>query len=254
MHDSRLSLTAPTTAQRCAGWLRATRRRATVGQGISGLAVLSVLVVLSGCALPSDNVADVPGDAATSRGEAVPPALAAPSEDGSIVSGQPIETPCWSYDGPQTFVNNISSQEESLCAGALELWGEVRDGTVVPTGVGAIHGQVSVEPVRVSTSDSWMVGTDVGGAVDAVADSYFAHYGKVISLHEPITLDGVPANITRVEGSVDATQTKAFITVFAPEPFTPGTEAVQFFVIGIVTPYDNGDELIEQVVDTWQWS
>ncbi|WP_336708734.1 hypothetical protein [Oerskovia sp. USHLN155] len=71
-------------------------------------------------------------------------------------------------------MNNISADEERRCAGALELWGEVREGTVVPTGVGAIYGQVSVEPVRVSTSDSWMVGTDVDGAVDAVADSYFA--------------------------------------------------------------------------------
>ncbi|MFD4991375.1 hypothetical protein ACFWI1_04800 [Cellulosimicrobium cellulans] len=98
------------------------------------------------------------------------------------------------------------------------------------------------------------VGSDLDGAVDALADSYFAENGTIISLHEPTDLDGVPANITRVEGDFDATQTKAFITAFAPEPFTPGADTVQFFVIAIVTPYDNGEALIEQVVSTWRWA
>lgn len=72
-------------------------------------------------------------------------------------------------------------------------------------------------------------------------------------MREAATLDGVPANITRVEGISSTTQTKVFISAFAPAPFAPGTETVQFFVIGIVTPYDNGDELIAQVIETWQW-
>lgn len=255
MSDSRSFPTVPVAPHRRAGALRATRHRTAAGPGSSGLAVVGILAVLCGCALPFDKVTHGSGDVTALRSEGAPAPLATSSEgDGSIVSGQPIQTPCWSYEGPQSFVNNISAQEESLCAGALELWGAVRDGRVVPTGVGAIYGQVSVEPVRVSTSDSWMVGTDVDAAVDAVADSYFAQNGEVISLHEPTTLDGVPANITRVEGNVDATQTKAFITSFAPEPFTQGTGAVQFFVIGIVTPYDNGDELIDQVIDTWRWN
>lgn len=98
------------------------------------------------------------------------------------------------------------------------------------------------------------VGTDLGGAVDLLADSYFAENGSILSLHEATTLDGVPANITRVEGSFEETRTKAFITAFAPERFASGTDEVQFFVIAIVTPYENGDELIEQVTGTWTWS
>ncbi|RXR31907.1 hypothetical protein EQW78_15790 [Oerskovia turbata] len=253
MHDLPCSQPNPDTARPRAG--QHPMRRRAVGHGIAGLAAAGILAVLSGCAVAFDNAtSDGSGRAATSRSEGTPAPLApSAAEEISIVSGQLIDTPCWSYEGPQTFVNNISVDEERLCAGALELWGEVREGTVVPTGVGAIYGQVSVEPVRVSTSDSWMVGTDVDGAVDAVADSYFAQNGKVISLHEAATLDGVPANITRVEGSSSATQTKAFVSAFAPAPFTPGTETVQFFVIAIVTPYDNGDELIAQVIETWQW-
>jgi hypothetical protein len=223
-----------------------------------GLVVAGILAALSGgCTLPRDIATDDESGAAavTSQSERAPATLAAPSqEDYSIVSGRQIETPCWSYEGPQNFVNNISSDDARLCQGALELWGEVIDGAVVPTGVGAIYGRVKVEPVRVSTSDAWGVGSDLDGAVDALADSYFAENGTIISLHEPTDLDGVPANITRVEGDFDATQTKAFITAFAPEPFTPGADTVQFFVIAIVTPYDNGEELIEQVVSTWRWA
>lgn len=172
----------------------------------------------------------------------------------AIVSGQPARTPCWSYEGPEAFVNNVSSDQEEHCHGALELWGELVEGAVVPTGVGAIYGQVSVQPVRVATSEAWGVGTDLGGAVDLLADSYFAENGSILSLHEATTLDGLPANITRVEGSFEETRTKAFITAFAPERFASGTDEVQFFVIAIVTPYDNGDELIEQVTGTWTWS
>ena len=238
------------------GWCAAPPRRTPTSRRITGLAIAGILAALSGCTIPRDIATDdESGAAATSQSERAPATLAAPPQgDFSIVSGQPIETPCWSYEGPQNFVNNISSDGETLCLGALELWGEVIDGVVVPTGVGAVYGQVKVEPVRVSTSDAWGAGRDLDGAVDALADSYFAENGTIISLHEQTVLDGVPANITRVEGGIKETRTKAFITAFAPEPFTPGDSAVQFFVIGIVTPYENGDELIEQVVSTWRWA
>lgn len=254
MLDSYEPPTTSRVTQGVPGGRAAPRRRASTSRRI--LAVAGILAALSGCAFPGDIAADdESGAAPTSQSERAPATLAAPAqEDYSIVSGQQIETPCWSYEGPQNFVNNISSDDESLCLGALELWGEVIDGAVVPTGVGAIYGRVNVEPVRVSTSDAWGVGGDLDGAIDALADSYFAENGTIISLHEPTDLDGVPANITRVEGDFDATQTKAFITAFAPEPFSPGADTVQFFVIAIVTPYDNGEELIEQVVSTWRWA
>ncbi len=232
----------------------ATRRRATVGRVLSGLGVAVVLTVVPGCALPFVETDDgaTPAAAVTPQSEGEP---ATPSGAGyEIVSGQPVRTHCWSYEGPKAFVNNVSSDQEEHCHGALELWGEVVDGAVVPTGVGAVYGQVSVEPVRVATSEAWGVGTDLGGAVDLLADSYFAENGSILNLHEATTLDGVPANITRVEGTFEETRTKAFITAFAPERFASGTDEVQFFVIAIVTPYDNGDELIEQVTGTWTWS
>ncbi len=256
MLDLHERTTTTAVARHCSGEPAAPGRRTSVGQGVTGLAVAVVLAALSGCASPVGVATDDDsGDPAASQSEGAPaPAVAPWGEDFSIVSGQPIETPCWSYEGPQRFVNNISSDDENLCLGALELWGEIVDGAVVPTGVGAVYGRVKVEPVRVSTSDTWGTGTDVDRAVDILADSYFAENGEVVSLREATTLDGVPANITRVDGDLDVTQTKAFITAFAPEPYTPGADAVQFFVIAVVTPYDNGDELIDQVVSTWRWA
>ncbi len=256
MHTLHEHTTTTDVARHRSGEPAAPGRTTSVGHGIAGLALVGLLLALSGCAFPHDIAThDDSGDAVPAQSEGAPTTSALPTDqDFSIVSGQPIATPCWSYEGPRTFVNNISSDDEKLCLGALELWGEVTDGAVVPTGVGAVYGRVKVEPVRVSTSDAWGVGTDLDGAVDALADSYFAENGTILSLHEPTTLGGVPANITRVEGTFAETRTKAFITAFAPEPFTPGDDAVQFFAIGIVTPYDNGDELIEQVVSTWRWA
>lgn len=172
----------------------------------------------------------------------------------SVVSGQPIETPCWSYDGPQYFTNNISQDAVDACIGKLELWGEIDgDGNVTPTGVGAIFGQVGVEPVRVSTAEGYAPGTDPVAVVDALEDSYFGAQGTVISLHEPAQLGGVAADITRVDSETPETQTKAFITAYAPSTYDIGGEEAQLFIISIVTPYGNGDELIQQVLDTWEW-
>jgi hypothetical protein len=169
------------------------------------------------------------------------------------VSGQIVETPCWSYEGPALFVNSVSPDASALCYGAQELWGEMHDGVVVPAGDGEVYGQVSVEPVRVEASESWAPGTDVDAVVDALAVSYFPENGTILSLHEGATLDGVPANVTRVQGTSGATQTKAFITAFAPRTYAPGPDEVRLFVIAIVTPYSNGDELIDQVLDSWRW-
>ncbi|GAB3595942.1 DUF4190 domain-containing protein [Microbacterium tumbae] len=172
----------------------------------------------------------------------------------SVVSGQLIETPCWSYDGPQHFTDNISADAVAACNGKLELWGESdAEGNVTPTGVGAIFGQIGVEPIRVSTAEGYAPGTDPVAVVDALEESYFAPQGEIESLHEEATLGGVPADVTRIDSDAELTETKAFITAYAPAPYDVEGEQVQLFIISIVTPYENGDELIQQVLDTWQW-
>lgn len=177
-------------------------------------------------------------------------------ETWSTVSGQEIDTPCWSYDGPQYFVNNISTADAEACFGALELWGEWQDdGTFKPTGGGDVAGQIQVDPYSAADADSLAPGGDVDAVVDAIESTqqYFSQQGTIISLHEPTTIGGVPATITRVDSNVPETKTKAFITVLVPEPYQAGGEQLRLFIISVTTPYDNGDEQIDHVIDTWEW-
>lgn len=174
----------------------------------------------------------------------------------SSVSGQLIDTPCWSYDGPSYFVNNISTAETDACRGALELWGEWQDdGTFKLTGTGGTAGQIQVDPYSAANAEALAPGGDVDAVVDAIESTqqYFSQQGTIISLHEPTTLGGVPATITRVDSDAADTKTKAFITVLVPEAYEAGGDQLRLFIISVTTPYDNGDEQIEQVVDSWKW-
>lgn len=177
-------------------------------------------------------------------------------DEWSAVSGQLIDTPCWSYDGPEYFVNNISDSDVDACMGALELWGEWQaDGTFKPTGVGSIAGQIQVDPYSAANVEALAPGGDVDAIVDAIESSqqYFSQQGTIISLHEPTTIGGVPATITRVDSNAADTKTKAFITVLLPEGYDVGGTQVTLFIISVTTPYENGDEQIDHVIDTWQW-
>jgi len=174
----------------------------------------------------------------------------------SAVSGQWIDTPCWSYDGPVHFVNNISQGDADACRGALELWGEWQaDGTFLPTGAGEVAGQIQVDPYSAANAEALAPGGDVDAVVDAIESTqqYFSQQGAIISLHEPVTLDGVPATVTRVDSTVADTKTKAFITVLVPEAYDVGGQQTTLFIISVTTPYDNGDEQIDQVVSSWEW-
>lgn len=227
------------------------------GKGLSITAIiLSSLAFLTGVVMLAVLFFVIPSavDSIPDQDQGWPDPTQAPETSALAVDGQSIDTPCWSYEGPAAFVNNISQDSADACVGKLELWGEVDDsGDVIPTGVGAIYGQVSVEPIRQSTSNGFAEGTDPVAIVDAIKDSYFAPQGEIISLHEDATLGGMPADITRIDSDVEETQTKAFITVFAPQAYDLNGEPSQLFIISIVTPYENGDELIQQVLDSWEW-
>ena len=83
--------------------------------------------------------------------------------------------------------------------------------------------------------------------------SYFPDAGEVTSLREAVSLDGVEANLTRLTSTAEKTQTKAFLTVFAPDSYQSAGEPVRFFVISFVIPDHNGEEIIAAAVDSWRW-
>lgn len=228
---------------------------------LSGLAALTgiVMLVITFVLIPSAaNNAQVFGDDADQWAEEVPDQEQ--TEEGfdeaefSTVSGQLIDTPCWSYDGPQYFTNNISEDAVAACSGKLELWGEWDDeGHFHPTGVGMTAGEISVMPVDTATSDGFGTVGDVDAAIEGLQDSFFSQQGGALIDEELVTLDGSEAKLLRYESSSPETQTKAFVVTYAPAPYPVEGARAQLFVIALVTPYSNGEEQLQQVLDTWEW-
>jgi hypothetical protein len=172
----------------------------------------------------------------------------------SVVDGQFIETPCWSYDGPQYFTNNISADAVATCTGKLELWGEYdSERNFFPTGVGMIAGQIGVMPLSLEASDAYGPAGDLDAALEGLKEPFFSKQGGEAISEETITLDGVEARLTRYESDSTDTKTKAFITVFSPEPYAVADTQVQLFVISLVTPYSNGEDQLQQIIDSWDW-
>ena len=167
---------------------------------------------------------------------------------------QPIITPCYSFNGPAGYINNQSVEKTEGCVTSLELWGEYdADGEINNTGVGSILGSVLVEPVPVASTDEWAPSGRLDDMVEFLNQSYFPDAGEVTSLREAVSLDGVEANLTRLTSTAEKTQTKAFLTVFAPNSYQSAGEPVRFFVISFVIPDHNGEEIIAAAVDSWRW-
>ncbi|TFD71537.1 hypothetical protein [Cryobacterium gelidum] len=171
-----------------------------------------------------------------------------------LSDAQPIVTPCYSFNGPVGYINNQSAEKTEGCVTSLELRGEYdSNGEINNTGVGSILGSVLVEPVPVASTDAWAPSGRLDDMVDFLNRSYFPDAGEVTSLREAVSLDGVEANLTRLTSTAEKTQTKAFLTVFAPERYQSAGEPVRFFVISFVIPDDNGEEIIAAAADSWRW-
>ena len=121
------------------------------------------------------------------------------------------------------------------------------------TGVGEILGTVTIEPIHTSTSTGWGTDGSIDGIVDYLNQSYIPQLGTVISLKEPVTLDGTPANLTRVQSTKALTKTKALLVTQAASPYSTSTGDVQVFSISFVIPQDNGDAIIQELAKSWTW-
>ncbi|MEV8252996.1 DUF4190 domain-containing protein [Rhodoglobus sp. NPDC076762] len=238
----------------------AIRMRVRRGFGIAGL-VLSIVAVITGILVSIFSLFVLPGVLANVDFDALEELQDDSSlvESGGLVDdydvdGQVVVTPCYSFDGPAGFLQSEQAANVGDCWTTLNLWGEFsEDGTFTNTGVGAVWGSVSVEPVSTATSDLRASPDDLDGIVDSLAEDYIPQLGQLISLTEAATLDGQPANITRVQSDAEQTQTKALIVAFAPESYATSSGDVQLMLISVVTPFDNGDALIDSIVESWRW-
>jgi hypothetical protein len=182
------------------------------------------------------------------------------SQESTGVAFQQVDTPCYSFDGPAHYINNLSASDVELCSSRLELWGDVTaEGEVRSTGVGAVFGSVAVEPIRVETSDAMAPSDTIDEMVQAMSLEYLPSLGTVDSLIEPITLDGTDANLTRLDSDAEFTDLKAVITARAPADFQTANGPVRYFVLSVVIPDEVGqtsadeDQILAELIRTWAW-
>lgn len=180
-----------------------------------------------------------------------------------VAPPQIIETPCYGFDAPSGYINNQAAADAEACWTTLELWGELdADGDFVNTGEGDLFGSIYIEPVGADIIESWGVGSgsdggDLDAAVNYLAEVYYSQLGTITSLKTPVMLDGVPANITRFDNGSGPDTTNVAIVSFSPTTYSLEQESstieANFWVITVATMEDDGDDIIEQLVETWQW-
>ena len=188
-----------------------------------------------------------------------PPSITEPEPEPDVVppgdlAFVTIDTPCYSFDGPAHFLNNISDDNVANCGTDLELWGEKQaDGTILPTGVGAVFGSVVVEPVRAS----YVTENTATGTLDEVQafleQGYLLESGKSIIQTTDVPLGGVPAKVTFLEPNSEFTQLRAVVAVLPPSNYPGTSEELGLFLITVSTEEDNGEAILESVLNTWTW-
>lgn len=185
-----------------------------------------------------------------------PPPITEPTE--APVAGDltftAIDTPCYTFDGPAHFTNNISADDTANCGTNLELWGEKQaDGTFLPTGVGAVFGTVAVEPVRAS----YLLENTAAGTLEEVQafleTGYLLQSGQSIIQTNDVTLGGAPAKLTFLVPNSPDTQLRAVVAVLPPTVYPGATEDIGLFLITVSTEEDNGDAILESLLNTWTW-
>ncbi|TFD50107.1 hypothetical protein E3T46_12310 [Cryobacterium sp. Hh11] len=169
-----------------------------------------------------------------------------------MAEGQPIVTPCYSFTGPRDYTNSFGNTR--ACVTALELLGERdADGVIHKTGFGSVLGRVMVTPDAMMITDAGVRNGSLDDVVEFVIETYYPEAGEVTSPKEAVSLDGVDANLTRLNGTAENTRTRAFLTVLAPKAYQFAADPVKFFVISFVIPEDNGEEIIAAAIDSWRW-
>lgn len=183
----------------------------------------------------------------------------APDSSSSEVAATDVETvtldtPCYSFAAPAGYINNQSKEATAACATNAELWGEYNaDGTVKNTGVGAILGSVNVEAIGSAAAADFAPDGTLEGMMGYLDAEFIPAMGTVIGQAESVTIDGTPAVLTRVTSDVAATKTKALLVLKAPDAYQVPDKDVQFFLLSVVTPEENGDAIIDAAISSWTW-
>ena len=146
-----------------------------------------------------------------------------------------VSTPCYSFTGPEGWINHQPTYATKDCQTNLESWGDLQpDGTVTFDRLGDVYGYVTVRAAF--TADS------------------ITHTGTAIRL------DGADADLVETSGTntspshdnITATKTEIMVELPHPEKNYDGTFSVLF--IEIAASDDQVQDVVHRLVDTWKWN
>ncbi|HPM52686.1 MAG TPA: DUF4190 domain-containing protein [Rhodoglobus sp.] len=175
-----------------------------------------------------------------------------PSRD--TVEFQNLSTPCYEFDGPSNFINNLSDDRIAACFTKLQLWGEkTEDGQILPTGAGEVFGTVNVEAVSTEFVDESAPDGDLADFQAFLESDYLLESGQSITDTMATTLDGTPAIVTYLVPNSDLTQLRVVITVMPQRSHSAGDQEIGAFLITVSTEESNGEQILDRLVESWTW-
>ena len=137
-----------------------------------------------------------------------------------------IDTPCFSFTGPEGWINHQNDYFDADCRANLEDHGPLDDsGRIVFDTYGPnIYGMVSVQP----------------------------NMGEQALRSADIELDGVDAALSTVRNDAD-TMDLVSIEVLTPKTFSNYYGEFDALIITIEAPTADVDDIVDELVDTWRW-
>ncbi len=147
-------------------------------------------------------------------------------EDYDLSQDYLIDTPCFSFTGPEGWINHQNDYFDADCRANLEDHGPRDDSGryVFDTYGPNIYGSVSVQP----------------------------NFGEQTLRSHDIELDGVDAAYAKVRNDAD---TMDLVTIELPTPHTESNYYGEFdaLYITVEAPTDDIDAIVDELVDSWRW-
>lgn len=147
-------------------------------------------------------------------------------EDYDLSTDYLIDTPCYSFTGPQGWINHQNDYFDADCRANLEDHGALDDsGRYEFDSFGPnIYGQVSVQP----------------------------NFGEQTLQSADIELDGVDATLVTTRNVAD-TMDVVSIELLTPRTFTNYYGSFDALIITVEAPTADIDEIVDELVDSWRW-
>ncbi len=176
-----------------------------------------------------------------------------------IYDGNPVDTPCYSYDGTEFWTLNTAQDQVDLCIGKYELWFETYSGIDQPVikqfGFGGVGSAIEVEPVSREFSDTNFPGKDTDAMVAYLKSDFFTPdwVGTVdVSSGQ---LGGLPATIFEVEHP--GVERYRVYAVFTPKVYPGGqSKESEFFLITLWNEAEwvaSSDDFIAAFESSFAW-